>query len=174
MRCSVPITWNGIAPRQGTPDPLWVVLGAVLVLIADRGERLRWRGTSTGNGIEMWVLAKDTWFEFVPPSWRMRHLLRRLVRLAARGCWDWWRLWGQYRCHVRKGLPLAWERTVMLHLNGVPIPAVCRVHCEGPQSEVELAIPVSGEHLAAVAKEALPGYLDLMSKQEWDEAWWER
>src|SRR5262245_15898608 len=127
MRASLPITWNEVNPRLRKPDPLWDVLFAVLVLVADRGERIRWRSTTTSLDLAVQLLLNGSWFDMVPPFWKMPHLVKRLVSLTAQSWWDWLLLWRQHRRHVRTGELVAWERTVALRIRGVMIPATCRV-----------------------------------------------
>jgi hypothetical protein len=160
MHASLPITWNGVVPRPGVPDPLWDVLEGLLVLIADRGDRIRWRSTPAGHEVRLFVAG--SWYEMVPPLWKTQHLVKRLVVLTARNWWDWWRLWRQHQRHIRKGEPLAWQRAVVLRFQAEQIPAICRVRCEGLEVEVELEIPVSGEQLSAAAAAVLPGFHQLI------------
>src|SRR3954454_11897712 len=101
MDASIPITWNGVVPRPGRPDPLWELLEGILVLIADRGQRIRWRSKPSPVGLEVHLLVDGTWYEIVPPVWKMQHLVKRLLVLTSRSWWDWWCLWREQRCHVR-------------------------------------------------------------------------
>jgi hypothetical protein len=170
MRVSVPITWNGVSPRHGKVDPLWDLLGAILVLLADAGERIRWRSTPEPVGREVHLLVKGTWYEMVPPPWGMQHLLKRLVTLTARNWWDWLRLWRQHRRYVGQGDAFAWERTVALRIEGYQIPATCRVRCNQMGAEVELAMTVPSEQLSAAAAAALPDFMEDCCKN-WSLDW---
>jgi hypothetical protein len=170
MGVSVPKTWNAVRPRLRTPDPLWDVLTAVLLLIADRGERIRWRSTPTPLAIDVQYLVNGTWYNMVPPFWKMPDLVKRLVGLTARNWWDWWQLGRRHRRHVRTGERLAWERTITLGFRGEAIPAACRVVCDAHAPEVELVLAASCEHLSAAASAALPDFQKLVF-QAWEMTW---
>ena len=167
MHGSIPITWNGVGPRLRNPDPLWDVLCAMLVLIADRGERIRWRSKPAPTRLEVHLLVHGTWYEMVPPPWRMPHLVNRLVSLTAQDWWDRWGLRRQHRRHVRGRDFLTWERTVTLRFGGKQIPATCRIVCDAQAAEVELAIAVPGEQLSVAAVAAIPDFQQLVF-QTWD------
>jgi hypothetical protein len=170
MSVSVPITLNGVGPRLRKADPLWDVLKAVLLLIADRGERIRWRSTATPIGLDVQLLINGTWFDMVPPFWKVPDLVKRLVGLTAQSWWDWWRLRRLHQRHLRTGERLLWERTVTLDLRGRLIPAICRVDCDAQGAEVELVMVAPGEKLSAVARAALPGFQQLVI-QNWERTW---
>ena len=103
MLVASPITWNGIAPRARQPDPLWNVLSGILVLVADRGQRIR--VAKQAKRQSAWVLecahalvSGTSWYrKCVPPFWKTRHLVERLVALTSQSWWDQWRLWRAYR-----------------------------------------------------------------------------
>lgn len=135
---------------------------AVLLLIADRCQRIRWYSVPKPLGIEIRYLANGEWYEMIPPSWRMRHLVKRMIVLTARNWWDRWQLSRQHRLFVRKGVPLAWERPVQVRLHYDLIPILCRVRCDANQSEVEVEIPETSEQVCAAAIEAVPGFTKLV------------
>jgi len=151
MLATSPITWNGIVPRSRNPDPLWDVMSGILVLIADRGQRIRWRSKPGPIALEVHVLVNGTWYEMVPPLWKMQHLVKRLVALTSRSWWDWFGLWRGYRCHIRGGEPLAWERSVTIVCHGEPLLAACRVDCIGDNATVEIEIVAATEVTSAAA-----------------------
>jgi hypothetical protein len=140
MNDPAPITWNGLFPRSARADPLWDVLSGILVLVADRGERIRWRSKPTDIGLEVHLLVNNTWFEMVPPLWKMQHLINRLVRLASRNWWDSWSLWRAARRYAHLGEPLVWERPITIGCHGEMLSAVCRVECIGVDEKVEIDV----------------------------------
>jgi hypothetical protein len=160
MLLTSPITWNGVIPRPGQPDPLWDVLSGLLVLVADRGQRIRWRSTPGRIGLEVHVLVDGTWYEMVPPLWEMEHLVKRLVGLASRNWWDWWGLWRAYRRHIRRGSPLLWERPIAIVCHGEPLTAICRVDCIGVGNSVEIEVAGAAAQTSAAAASSVKDFVE--------------
>lgn len=166
MAATSPITWNGVAPRPRRPDPLWDVLSGILVLVADRGQRVRWRSTPGPIGLEGHVLVNGAWYEIVPPFWKMQHLVKRLVRLTSRSWWDWWCLWRASRPYTRRGEPLTWERPVTIVCHGEAIAGVCRVDCVGVDASVEVELVPAAEQTSAAAAASVVEFVERLPFDE--------
>jgi hypothetical protein len=166
MLVTSPITWNGVVPRPRQPDLLWDVLSGILVLVADRGQRTRWRSKPGPIGLEVHLLVNGTWYEMVPPFWRMQHLVKRLIALTSRSWWDLWSLWRAYRRHSRRSEALAWERPVTIVCHGEPLLAVCRVDCIGDNACVEIEVAPAAPETSAAAAASVADFVERLPFSE--------
>lgn len=130
------------------------------MLVADGGQRVRWRSKPGPIGLEVHLLVNGAWYEMAPPFWKMHHLVKRLVALTSQGWWDWWGLRRAYRRHARGGEALAWERPVTIICHGEPLLAVCRVHCIGENASVEVEVVPASKETSAAAAESVADFVE--------------
>jgi hypothetical protein len=169
MPGSIPITWNGIAPRPRDPDLLWLLLCMDLLAVSDGGDLVRWRATrATLQGQEVHVRVAGQWYEMVPPPpfWTTHQILGRLIGLTAQSWWDRCQLRLQYWRRRWRGRPLDWGRTVVLGFGADEIPAACRVRCGGSTVEITLWVAEQDERVRAMAAEVLPAFMELVPFDE--------
>ena len=163
VRMKLPITWNHIAPRIGDADPLWELLLITVATICDKGNCIRFRGTPT-ELIELHYLVNGTWYELVPPIWRMKHLISRMAGLTARGWWDWWRLIRINRRFLLHQQSVAWERTFTIHLQHHLIAGNCMVQTTNSMAEVIINIGEGDNELILAATPILSLLGDLIEQ----------
>ena len=161
MRKVPPITWNGIAPRPGSPDVLWDLLQGVLVLLANQGEALRFQRHPAGLPLRCQLQCQGHWWESVPPFWDAPRLIDRLITLVGRNWWDRWQLRIQQRHQHRWGTYWVWERPIALGLEGAALAGRCRVRCYGAAVEVKLTISSQRKKIADAAAKAFDRWEEL-------------
>ena len=140
------------------------------MLIADRGQRIRWRSKPGPIGLEVHILVNGTWQEMVPPFWKMHHLVKRLAALTARNWWDRLGLWRMCRRDIGRGKPLAWERPVTIVCHGEPLLAVCRVKCIGDDASVEIELAGATPETCAAAASSIKDFVKALPFSEMLEA----